>query len=409
MIKLSGKQILVFLQVHYEFVKEIFDVSKPDFILDSDTLNKYIEEYNLNHERKISITKLIDVKFCRQLPTKDYKVNRSYIDFLQFLFDDFTLDLPETLKERYKTIFELFSKLKTADKTSKIVVLITNIINVIDVFLNDIHRQTQRLLIDTESLKVNANEYSDLSKRLEKAIFWIDEYIEPLNKILEKGHPESFYSAIVEIQSYTSEKRYVAESYKLKREYAKLYASTLYARTELDQNLQKLTRELKPLLDRIKSDSIILSGFYHFVENIDYPEKFIIPIPHPIKKTKGSPIFKKFDSEAQFYVDQFNYKTADTFYVEQVEDLEWLPDSTYFKEQLLKEKGVSDFYKWCFDILKQHTEEITLSKYFTITNLLLEEDLAVDYNSDERNEIILDDAILMMPKVKIYERISNKT
>ena len=244
---------------------------------------------------------------------------------------------------------------------------------------------------------------------MEKAIFWIDEYIEPLNKILEKGHPESFYSAIVEIQSYTSEKRYVAESYKLKREYAKLYASALYARTELDQNLQKLTRELKPLLDRIKSDSIILSGFYHFVENIDYPEKFIIPIPHPIRKTKGNPIFKKFDSEAQFYVDQFNYKTADTFYVEQVEDLEWLPDSTYFKEQLLKEKGVSDFYKWCFDILKQHTEEITLSKYFTITNLLLEEDLAVDYNSDERNEIILDDAILMMPKVKIYERISSKT
>ena len=79
------------------------------------------------------------------------------------------------------------------------------------------------------------------------------------------------------------------------------------------------------------------------------------------------------------------------------------------KEQLIKEKEISDFYKWCFDILKQHTEEITLSKYFTVTNLLLEEDLAVDYNSDDRNEIILDDAILMMPKVKIYERISNKT
>lgn len=409
MIKLSGKQILGFLQIHYEFVKEIFDASKPDFILDSDTLNKFIEEYNLNHERKISITKLIDVKFCRQLPTKDYKVNRSYVDFLQFLFDDFTLDLPETLKERYKTIFELFSKLKTADKTGKIVVLITNIINVIDVFLNDIHRQTQRLLIDTESLKVNANEYSDLSKRLEKAIFWIDEYIEPLNKILEKGHPESFYSAIVEIQSYTSEKRYVAENYKLKLEYSKLYASALYARTELDQNLQKLTRELKPLLDRIKSDSIILSGFYHFVENIDYPEKFIVPIPNPIKKTKGRPVFKKFDSEAQFYVDQFNYKTADTFYVEQIEEVEWLPDSKHFKELLLKEKNVTDFYKWCYDILKDYTEEITLSKYFTLTNLLLEEDLAVDYNSEDRNEIVLDDAILMMPKVKIYERIPNKT
>ena len=409
MIKLSGKQILSFLQNHYEFVKEIFDASKPDFIIDSGLLNRFIEEYNLNHEPKISLNKLLDVKFCRQLPTKDYKVNRSYADFLQFLFDDFTLDLPETLKQRYQTMFELFSKLKTENKTGKKIVLISNIISVIDVFLNDIHRQTHRLLVDTESLKVNAKEYSDLSKRLDKAIFWIEEYIDPLNKILEKGHPESFYSAIVEIQSYTSEKRFLVESYKLKKEYNKLYSSALYARAELDQNLQRLTRELKPLLDRIKSDSMILSGFYHFVENVDYPENYIVPIPSMIKKNKGKAFYKEFDSEAQFYVDRFNYKTADTFYDEHIEDLDWLPDSKHFKERLLEERVVDNFYKWCFNVLEEYTNEITIEKYFTITNLLLEEDLAVDYENEERQKIKLTDATLLMPKVKIYERISQKS
>lgn len=407
MIKLSGKHILKFLQVHYEFVQDVFNHSKPDFIVDIEVLDRLIEEYNVSNEAKLSISKLLDLKFCRQLPTKDYKINRSYADFLQFLFDDFTLDLPETLKNRYQTIFNLFSELKAEPKSNKTIVLIQNIINVIEVFLSDIHRQTQRLLSDTESLKVNAKEFSDLTKRLEKAAFWIDEYINPLNKILEKGHPESFYSALVEIQKYTSEKRFIASSYNLKREFSKLYASTVYARAELDQNLQKLTRELKPLLDRIKSDSIILSGFYHFVENIDYPEKYIVPIPAPVKKTKGSVISKGFPSEAQFFVDQFNYKTADVYYEEETEELEWLPDSTYYKEQLLKEGEVEDFYQWCFQILRKHTNEITLSKYFAVTNLLLEEDLMVEYSSEERNTIKLIDAILDMPKVKIYERVSS--
>lgn len=406
MIKLSGKYILKFLQNHYEFVQDAFNYSKPDFIIDTNILEKLIEEYNISNDPKISVTKLIDVKFCRQLPTKDFKINRSYADFLQFLFDDFTLDLPQTLKERYKTIFELFTALKTEPKASKTIVLIQNIINIIDVFLNDIHRQTQRLLSDTESLKVNADEYSDLSKRLEKAVFWIDEYIEPLNKILEKGHPESFYSALVEIQKYTSEKRYIADSFKLKREYEKLYGSVVYARIELDQNLQKLTKELRPLLDRIKSDSIILSGFYHFVENIDYPENYIVPIPSSIKKTRGSAIFKEFHSEAEFFVDQFNYKTSDVYYEEQVEELEWLPDSTYFKKQLLKEDKVDNFYLWCYDALKMHTNEITLSKYFALTNLLLEEDLVAEYSADDRIIIDLKDASIKIPKVKVYERVS---
>ena len=73
MIKLSGKYILKFLQNHYEFVQDAFNYSKPDFIIDIDILEKLIEEYNISNEPKISLSKLIDVKFCRQLPTKDLK------------------------------------------------------------------------------------------------------------------------------------------------------------------------------------------------------------------------------------------------------------------------------------------------------------------------------------------------
>jgi hypothetical protein len=61
---------------------------------------------------------------------------------------------------------------------------------------------------------------------------------------------------------------------------------------------------------------------------------------------------------------------------------------------------------WCFETLKKHTDEITLSKYFSLTNLLLEEDLVAEYKKGERITIDLKDASIKIPKVKVYERVS---
>jgi hypothetical protein len=406
-LNISGKDILRFLLTHYEFVQLAFRSSKPDFIIDSDKFHTLISEYNISSESKLSLSKITtELKFCKQIPTGEYKLNGNYTSFLEFIFDDFILNLPETLKNRYQAIFSHFTNLQTEANETKIILLIQEIIKVVEKFLNDIEGQTLRLLRDTESLKVNAENHSDFTIRIQKANYWIDEYIIPLNAILDKDHPNSVVNAIVQIQRYTSEKRILADTYDLKLEFEKLYACAVNAKTELDQTLSKLTRELLPLLERIKSDSIILSGFYHFIENIDQPENYIIALPDLLRKTKGNVISKTFSSEAEFYIDQFSYQTQEILYEEVTEELEWLPDASYFKEQLLKEKEVANFYQWCFDALTCHTDNITLSKYFTVSNLLLEEDLAAEYKDDIRFEIKLTDATLLMPKVKVYEKLS---
>jgi hypothetical protein len=406
-LNLSGKDILKFLLTHYEFVQLAFNSGKPDFIIDSDKFHNLINEYNTSSESKISLSKITtDLKFCRQLSTGEYKLNGNFTTFLEFIFDDFILDLPETLKNRYQAIFNHFTNLQTEVNETKIILLIQEIIKVVEKFLNDIEGQTFRLLRDTESLKVNAENHSDLTIRIQKANYWIDEYIIPLNSILNKDHPNSIVNAIIQIQRYTSEKRILADTYKLKREFEKLYACAINAKTELDQTLSKLTRELLPLLERIKSDSIILSGFYHFIENIDCPKNYIIPLPDLLRRTRGNVISKTFSSESEFYIDQFNYQTPEILYEEEKEEIEWLPDASHFKAQLLKEKEVSNFYQWCFDSLKEHTDNITLSDFFTVSNLILEEDLIAEYEDETRFEIQLTDAILKMPKVKIYEKLS---
>jgi hypothetical protein len=405
-LNLSGKDILRFLLTHYEFVSSAFALSKPDFIIDSEKFQLLIVEHNTTNDSKISLSKLIDVKFCRQLPTGDYKLSGNYTSFLEFIFDDFVLDLPETLKNRSQAILIHFTNLQIEAGEQKLVTLIHEIIKVIDSFLIDIEAQTFRLLKDTESLKVNSDNYSDLSMRVKKAMYWIDEYIIPLNAILDKDHPNSVVNAIIQIQRYTSEKRILAETYQLKREFEKLYGAAINAKTELDRTLSKLTRELLPLLERIKSDSMILSGFYHFVEHIDEPNNYFIQLPPLIRRTKPTVMSRTFGIEAEFYIDQFRYRPAEILYDEAEEKVEWLPDASHFKERLLKERRVDNFYLWCFDVLKDYTDEITLSKYFTVSNLILENDLLVEYSDEPRFEIELADAVLKMPKVKIYEKIS---
>lgn len=406
-LNISGKDIVGFLFHHYDFIQKAFDISKPDFIIDSDKFHQLISEHNTSSDRKVHLQKIsTDLKFCRQLPTGEYKLNGTYTTFLEFIFDDFVLDLPETLKNRYQAVFNHFTSLQTEKDETKAILFIREIIKVIEDFLNDIQGQTYRLLRDTESLKVNAENNSDLSVRIQKANYWIDEYIIPLNVILNIENPNSVINAIIQVQRYASEKRILADTYTLKREFEKLYSSSVNVKAELDQTLSKLTRELLPLLERIKSDSIILSGFYHFVENVDMPQDYIIPLPDLLRKVRANVISRAFSNEAEFYIDQFNYKTPEILYEETTEEIEWLPDSSYFKEQLLKEKGVDNFYQWCFDSLKEHTENITLSKFFTVSNLLLEEDLFAEYIDETRFNIQLSDAVLKIPKVKVYEKLS---
>jgi hypothetical protein len=406
-LNLSGKEILRFLNTHYEFVHSAFAAGKPHFMIDSDKFMRLLHDYNAKNESKISLYRLTsEVKFCRQLSTGEYKLNRNYIPFLEYLFNDFVLNLPETLKNRYQAVFNHFNSLKDETSSYRIILLTQEIINVIEDFLSDIEGQTQRLLRDTEALKVNVGNHSAFSTRIQRANFWIDEYIIPLNAILDKDRADSIVNMIIKLQQYSNEKRLLSDNYELKLEFEKLYACAVNAKSELDRTLSKLTRELLPLLERIKSDSIILNGFYHFVENIDDPKAYIAELPHIVRRTKSSVTSKSFAAEAEFYIDQFSYLTPEILFNESEESIEWLPDAGYFKEQLLKEDGVKDFYKWCLTSLEEQTDTITLSKFFTLTNMLLDEDLVVEYKDEKRQEIKLADATLLMPKIKVYAKLS---
>ena len=181
MMRTNAKRVLNFLTANFEFVKLLFDLCKEDSMIKTEELIKICNENN------VSTTVLVtDLRILRELPNGNYKLHKNYSDFLQFLFDEYAISLPEALSAMSIAIEEIFTKLQRAADKTQVTTYISGLNNYIDDFLERIDRYTQNLLRDTESLKSSVESATDLTLRIKKASFWIDEFIKPLNTILDK-------------------------------------------------------------------------------------------------------------------------------------------------------------------------------------------------------------------------------
>ncbi len=399
-MKLNPRTILNYINSNFDFIKLLFDLSKEDNTVNTAELTKICIENN------VDINKLIELKILKELSNSDYKLNKRYSDFLEFLFQEFYLSLPEQLESRSNAIDEIFTKLQGESDKSKVSLYISGLIDVIDDFLNDIDSYTTRLINDTESLKSSTESSTDLTLRIRKANFWIEEFIKPLNIILDKSQTKSIVKSISLISAYSNQKKFEEEDFNIRRLFDKLYLNALNADYELNIHIKKLTRELLPLLDRIKTNSQILTGFYYFLEDFNTPEKYIFPLPSLIKNERSYTYSSNYEADALMYLEHFRPLAIAFIEDEEPEIDNWLPNTDHFKEYLQNCLPVDNFYQWCYDILKEDDVKIDMMKFSSISNLIFEKEFDAEFEDHDRFKIELDDVILVLPKVKIYAAIS---
>lgn len=399
-MKLNPKKILNFLTANFEFVKLLFDLSKEDDTIKTEELAKICKENN------VDIGNLTELKILKELPSGDYKLRKNYSDFLQFLFDEYSLSLPEVLSAMSNAIEEIFTKLQRETDKTKITTYISGLNNVIDDFLEQIDRYTQNLLRDTESLKSSVESATDLTQRIKRATFWIDEFIKPLNSILDRLQTKSIINTISLISAYASQRKFEEEDANIRRQFAKLYFNALNADQDINIQIKKLTRELLPLLDRIKTNSQIQMGFYYFLDNYDSPEGYIVPLPDLVFASRHSTYSTIFDKEAAMFLEHFK-ATTKTFTEDEEPDIDkWLPDTEYFKEKLRNNLPVENFFEWCYEALKEEEVKLDMMKYSAISNLIFEKEFDAEFENAKRFKLELEDVILTLPKVNLYASIS---
>jgi hypothetical protein len=259
-----------------------------------------------------------------------------------------------------------------------------------------VEKNTFKLLTETRELKSNVAKI-DYREKVHKASFWIEYYIIPLNQILDVNQYDSVASKLYEVSEYVNQKRLLYQEDEIRSQFEKLYSQLIQVNDNLLRQSKILTNELLPLIERIKTESTILTGWIEFLKN-PYKEE----TPDLLKSERGLPYSNNIYLNTKEFFEQYLNSTPTFIDEAEVATEKWIFDKDLYKEKLTKDLPVEDFFSWCAKELKQEYKQLEESKFFSLTGLLFEEDLFLELpQNGENSKIKTNDFTLQVPKIKI--------
>lgn len=398
MIKSEPKSILLFMASHYDLLRDLFDIQVKNDIITKESLNICLENYEKNIREQLTEYQILVEQ------NDDFAFNQPYFVLFEFIHQQFKPLLPDEIEHFGQAIRTLFLKIKEGINDDKNILLerIEALSNQIKKFTSAVVNNTKSLLAESRELKAN-NKKIDYQEKIHKARYLIENYISPLNTILDVNHSQSIYNELLNVSQFTNVKRFDYADESIRREFEKLYH--LLRQVAKDLNLQSviLTNELLPLIERIKTESQYLRGFHFYLTNGNC-YKGIEP-PHIFVSTRDN-IYNRFIYEnTKEYFEQFKNEEEIIIVEDSQQTNDWLFDKSKYKETLDKNLPVDDFFKWCESSIKQENENFSFDNYFMVTSLLFEEDYEISVNKEEKNISVSNDEMeLIMPKLTIKKQ-----
>jgi hypothetical protein len=261
MIKAEPKTILNFLANYFESIKDLFDAQTDDGLVRKEKLQEIINERGDD-----ILSQLIDYKILRKLGD-DFEFRDTYFKLFEFILNEFRPLLPETIQKYEQSIGILFKKIREGINADKLILgqRIGDLYNEIKEFSEAVEKNTIRLLNETRELKSNVDKL-DYQEKVRKASFWINYYISPLNNILDINHGESITNKLFNISEYVNVRRLNFTDENLRLQFEKLYNFLVQTNDDLLKQSKLLTNELLPLIERIRTESLILTGWIEFLK-----------------------------------------------------------------------------------------------------------------------------------------------
>jgi hypothetical protein len=392
MTKAEPKTILNFLASYFDSLKDLFDVQTSDGIIRKERLAEILNERNTD-----ILPQLLDYKILRKMGD-DFEFRDTYYKLFEFILDEFRPLLPETIQKYEQSISILFRKIREGVSKDKLILgqRIGDLYNEIKEFSEAVEKNTIRLLNETRELKSNV-EKLDYQEKVRKASFWIDYYITPLNNILDINHSDSITNKLFDISNYVNVRRLNFDDELIRLQFEKTYNFLVQTNDDLLKQSKLLTNELLPLIERIRTESIILTGWIEFLK---IPNK--APLPKVFKVERTYPYSNDMYMNAKEYLEQFAIE--ETIFVEDPMMLtdKWVFNKDLYKLRLMDQLPLDSFFEWCGLTLKSDYKEIETDKFFALTALLFEEGISIEVENDyDRQLIKTSQMTLRVPKLKI--------
>lgn len=392
-MRTEPRTILNFLSNYFDIIKELFDVQLKDGLVRKETLNQILAE----HDSDI-LNKLIEYKFFKKI-ADDYEIRPMYFKFLEFILSEFKPLLPETIEKYEHSITSLFKKIKEGINKDRNILLqrISDLNNEVRDFTEAVEKNTLRLIAETKELKANVDKI-DYREKVRKASFWIDYYITPLNTILDVSHANSITNRLLDISQYINIRRLNFDDEMARQQFEKLYTFLVQTNDDLLRQSKILTNELLPLIERIRSESMILTGWIEFLKNPSKSETPFVP-----KSVRAYAYNNAMYFNALEYVQE--YMQNNDIYLEDTAlgaGDKWIFNKELYREQLMKELPMPNFFDWAGRTLRGEYQDIETEKFFSLSTLLFEDDIELEFDPKADRQVIRTTEMnLRVPKIKI--------
>jgi len=392
MIKAEPRTILSFLHANFDVVKDLFSYQIADGLITKEVYDMLIQKHG--HTMNI---RLREYRVIRSLGS-DYEMRDVYFKLMEFLMFEFKPLLPETIEKYKGSISELFLKIRKYENQDRDILQerIKNLSHQVREFVDLVERNTFRLLAETRELKSNIDRI-EYREKVQKASFWIEYYILPLNRILDVKHSESVTSTVLDVSEYANRRRLDFQDETIRMEFEKLYGQLIQTNTDLLRQSKVLVNELLPLLERIRTESLILTGWIEFLRN---PYK--MDTPPLLKGTRTMVYAKDMLYKVREFFEQFSVNDYVTLEDSVVDFDKWIFDRDLFKGNLTKSLPVNDFFSWCYKELQKDFQDIETDKFFALCGLLFDGDLQIEFpKKSERVTLTTTTSSISLPKIKV--------
>ena len=399
MIKAEPRTILNFLHANFDVVKDLFSYQIADGLITKEVYDMLIQKHG--HTMNI---RLREYRVIRSLGS-DYEMRDVYFKLMEFLLFEFKPLLPETIEKYKSSISELFLKIRKYENQDRDILQerIKNLSHQVREFVDLVERNTFRLLAETRELKSNIDRI-EYREKVQKASFWIEYYILPLNRILDVKHSESVTSSVLDVCEYANRRRLDFQDETIRMEFEKLYSQLIQTNTDLLKQSKVLVNELLPLLERIRTESLILTGWIEFLRN-----PYRMDTPPLLKGSRTMVYAKDMLYKVREFFEQFSVNDYVTLEDGVVDFDKWIFDRELFKGNLTKSLPVNDFFSWCYKELQKDFQDIETDKFFSLCGLLFDGDLQIEFpKKAERVTLTTTTSTISLPKIKIEPALKIK-
>lgn len=392
MINEEPISILSFLSRYFDIIRDLFLTQKNEGIIRRETFEIICNQNNAEGIRKT----LFKYKIVRPIQD-DYELRDVYYNLIEFILFEFRPLLPDEIEKYGLSISELFRKIKEGINSDKTILQdrIIALSDEVKKFIEAVDKNKIKLLSETRDLKANIKRI-DYREKLQRASHWTNQYIIPLNKILDVNHSESIANKLFDISDFVNQKRLNFDNEAIRLQFEKLHKQLIQASDDLRSNHKVFINELIPLIARIRTESLIISGWIEFLKQ---PNK--LNPPKMFKADKDNPTSTKIYLNTKEYFELF--QSSEDYYIEQDEEPKprWIFNKTRYKRELNKSMPVKDFFSWCNSTLSQEGE-ISNEKLLALTTLLFEEEFNISGEIESDSiEIRTADSIFKVPKIKV--------